>query len=116
MNVSTGHGCTPYSRHAVAIVPLLIPRWRPNSREDQCVTPYFFGGGANVTATIRRWSIVRGRPERGSSSRPASPSAAYRLRQSITVGRDTPTLSAIATFASPSAAHTSSACLSTSRL
>ena len=47
---------------------------------------------------------VRGRPERGSSSSPEIPCAAYRFRQSITVGRDTPTFAAIAVFDSPSAA------------
>jgi hypothetical protein len=32
-----------------------IPRWSASSREDQCVTPSFFGGGGfNVAATIAR--------------------------------------------------------------
>src|SRR5660397_45839 len=53
LKVSTRQGCTPYSCHAVATVRFPIPRWRPSSREDQCVTPYFFGGGARVTDTIR---------------------------------------------------------------
>jgi hypothetical protein len=49
--------------------------------------------------------MVRGRPERGSSSSPANPRAAYRSRHPITVGRDTPNLTAIAVFDTPSAAN-----------
>lgn len=75
-----------------------------SSRVDQCVTPYFFGGGFNVAATTLRRSIVRGRPERSSSSRPAIPLDWYRCRHPMTVGRDTPTCAAIAVFPSPSAA------------
>ena len=48
-------------------------------------------------------SIVRGRPERRSSSRPSTLRAAYRSRQPITVGRDTPTQSAISVLDTPSA-------------
>ena len=54
LNVSARHGCTPYSRHAVATVAFPIRRCRPNSRLDQCVTPYFFGGGRSVADTIAR--------------------------------------------------------------
>ncbi len=43
---------------------------------DKCVTPYFFGGGFNVSATIARWSSVLGRPDRASSCKPGTPSAA----------------------------------------
>jgi hypothetical protein len=53
---------------------------------------------------IAAWSIERGRPDRGSSCRPANPRAAYRSRQPRTVGRETPTSSAIAVFDIPSAA------------
>ena len=35
----------------LSIVPLLIPKWLPNSRLDQCVTPRLFGGGVSVAAT-----------------------------------------------------------------
>ena len=73
LNVSTRHGATPTSRHALATVVLLVFRCCANSREDQCVTPYFFGGGSNVVAMIFLRSTIRGRPERGSSSSPASP-------------------------------------------
>ena len=75
-NDSARHGCTPYSRHARATVASPMPRWRASSRLDQCVTPYFFGGEVNVVATTARWSTRRGRPERGSSARPARPEAA----------------------------------------
>jgi hypothetical protein len=88
--LSARHGWTRYSRHALATVASLIPRCRASNRVDQCVTPYFLGGGVSVAVTIRRWSIVRGRPDRGSSSSPASPCSAYRSRHPITVGRDTP--------------------------
>ena len=102
-NDSARQGWTRYSRHARATVASPIPRCAASSRDDQCVTAYFFGGGLSVAATIWRWSTVRGRPDRASSSRPASPLAAYRSRQPITVGRDTPTCAAIAVFDNPSA-------------
>ena len=41
---------------------------------NECVTPYFFGGGIKVAETISQRSRLRGRPERASSSRPAKPS------------------------------------------
>jgi hypothetical protein len=88
----------------LATVASEIPKCRASSRVDQCVTPYFFGGGVYVAVTIRRWSMVRGRPERGSSSSPASPCAACRSRHPITIGLDTLTVSAIAVFDAPSAA------------
>jgi hypothetical protein len=72
-----------------------------SSRLDQCVTPNFFGGGFNVVATILLWSIVRGRPDRASSDSPPIPQRAYRVRQLVTVGRDTPTRAAISTLVSP---------------
>ena len=103
--LSARHGWTRYSRHALATVASEMPRCRASSRVDQCVTAYFFGGGVSVAVTIRRWSMVRGRPERGSSSSPANPRAAYRSRHPITVGRDTPNLTAIAVFDTPSAAN-----------
>jgi hypothetical protein len=103
-NDSARHGATPYSRHARATVASPIFKCLPNSRLDQCVTPYRRGGGRSVAATICRWSRCRGRPDRAWSSNPARPRAAYRLRQPITVGPDTPTSSAIAVFDTPSAA------------
>jgi hypothetical protein len=71
----------------------------------QCVTPYFRGGGRNVAATICRWSTCCGRPDRASSANPARPRAAYPARQRRTIGRDTPTSSAIRALAIPSAAR-----------
>ena len=53
---------------------------------------------------ICRRSTSRGRPDRGSSTNPSIPSASYRARQAVTVGRDTPTSSAISVFDTPSAA------------
>jgi hypothetical protein len=75
-NDSARHGCTPYSRQARATVASPIFKCLPNSRLDQCVTPYLRGGGRSVAATISRWSRRRGRPDRASSSNPARPRAA----------------------------------------
>ena len=50
-------------------------------------------------------STSRGRPDRGSSINPSIPFASYRARQDVTVGRDTPTRSAIAVLLTPSAAN-----------
>src|SRR4029077_7087484 len=72
-NDSARHGLMPYARHARATEVLLIFNCAANSREDQCVTPSFLGGGFKVAVTIARWSSVRGRPERGASARPARP-------------------------------------------
>ena len=67
--------------------------------------PSFFGGGARVTAMIFDRFTSRGRPDRGSSINPSIPFASYRARQAVTVGRDTPTRSAIAVLLAPSAAN-----------
>jgi hypothetical protein len=76
LNVCARHGCTPYSRQARATVALPTFNRAPSSREDQCVTPSFFGGGLSVSAMIRSWSSARGRPVRGSSVSPAIPDRA----------------------------------------
>lgn len=68
-------GATPYSRQAFATVEWSIPSRAANSREDQWVTPSFFGGGRSVAATIARWSIRRGRPDRSWSASPSIPEA-----------------------------------------
>jgi hypothetical protein len=81
-----------------------IPSRAASSREDQCVTPSFFGGGFNVSVTILAWSIDRGRPDRSASARPAIPLRSYRCRQAITFGRESPTCSAISVFDTPSEA------------
>lgn len=52
LNVPDLHGATPYSRQARATVAFPMPRCPANNRDDQCVTPYFFGGGINVADTI----------------------------------------------------------------
>ena len=84
---------------------LLVFKWAASNRDDQWVIPSFFGGGVKVTAMIFERSTSRGRPDRGSSTNPSIPSASYRARQAVTVGRDTPTNSAIAVLLTPSAAN-----------
>ncbi len=74
-NDSLRQGCTPASRQIVATEWSEIFKWRASNRLDQCVTPNFFGGGANVAAITFARSITRGLPERGSSSKPAIPVA-----------------------------------------
>ena len=73
LNISTRHGATPTSRQAFATVELAVFRCVASSRDDQGVTPYFFGGGSNVVAMILPRSTTRGRPDLGLSSRPARP-------------------------------------------
>jgi hypothetical protein len=46
-------GCTPCSRQTLATAWLEILRCRASNRDDQCLTPYFFGGGAKVAAITR---------------------------------------------------------------
>jgi hypothetical protein len=57
-----------------------------------------------VASTTATSSTVRGRPGFGRSSRPASPSAAYRFFHAITVGFDAPTRSTISFVPTPSPA------------
>jgi hypothetical protein len=52
LNVSARQGWMPYSRHALATAEKLIPKCLASSRELQCVTPSFFGGGVSVAVTI----------------------------------------------------------------
>ena len=54
LNVPDRQGCTPYSRQAVATVLFPIPKCFPSSRDDQCVTAYFFGGRRSIADTILR--------------------------------------------------------------
>lgn len=75
VKVPSCHGLTSYSRQAFATVLWLIPRRAASKREDQCVTPSFFGGGASVAATIARWSIRRGRPDRSWLASPSMPAS-----------------------------------------
>lgn len=66
-----------------------------SNRDNQWVTPKLFGGGIQVALTIASLSILRGRPERFSSARPANPHSSYRDRHRFTFGRDAPASSAI---------------------
>jgi len=67
-NEADRQGWIPASRQITATVASPMPRCLPNSRVDQCVTPYFFGDRRTLARSTRR-----GRPERGSSTRPARP-------------------------------------------
>ena len=77
----------------------MVPR--VSNRDD----PKLFGGGTSVTAMILDRFTSRGRLDRGSPIDPSIPLASYRARQAVTVGRDTPTSSAIAVLLTPSAAN-----------
>jgi len=72
-NDSAFHGLIPYERQARWIVEALTLVRLASSWLDQCVTPGFFGGGFSVSATIARWSSLRGRPGFGAFARPAIP-------------------------------------------
>jgi hypothetical protein len=80
-----------------------MPSWPANSRLDQCVTASDCGGGSSVAVMIAASSMVLGRPDRGSSSRPSVPLTAKRSRHLITVGRDTPTIRAAPEVPAPPA-------------
>ena len=76
------------------------------SRDDQCDNPS--GGALRVAARIlaRMRAATCSRPApRLRSSRPATPSAAYRANHRSTVGRDTPAIVAISFFGRFSAYH-----------
>jgi Putative transposase of IS4/5 family (DUF4096) len=102
------HGRMSCSAQTRATVLWLMPSSLASSREDQWVTPSASGGGVRVVARIsarRSRRTVWGRPRRGRSAKPAvSPCRTWRLRQAITVGRETPSRSAISLLATPSAA------------
>ena len=71
-----------------------------SERQLQCVSPGGFS--CNVALTISAtfsWEIRAGLPRPGRTrASPSGPSSQKRLRQSITVGRPTPTARAIDTF------------------
>jgi len=104
LNVSRFQGFRSLWRQIRATEANEIPSSLANSRADQCVTPRPPGGAASVATTTSRSSIADGRPERDKSPRPAMPASEYRVRQRITVGRETPTIAAIAVFDTPWAA------------
>ena len=87
------------------MVLFATPSRAASSRDDQCVTPSFFGGGMSVSVMMRPWSTSRGRPGRASSCSPTIPRRMYRDRHDTTVWRDTPTRAAISVFDTPSAAN-----------
>ena len=73
-------------------------------RVDQCVaSPGVVCSVLTITSSTLSSLIVRGRPGRGSSSRPSSRWAANRDRHVIAILRDTPSRSAISVFFMPSA-------------
>jgi hypothetical protein len=70
-------------------------------------SPSSAGGGARVGPGSRVGRLAGrsgGRPGRGRSARPPSPSRARRRRQAITVGREMPSRSPILVLETPSAA------------
>ncbi|MCS3790002.1 hypothetical protein HNP11_004201 [Tsukamurella ocularis] len=71
------HGRMPQSRHTFATCPWSSPTRGASKTELQCVTTRFFGGGANIAASTFVGSTIRGRPERGRSSRSATSTARY---------------------------------------
>lgn len=72
----------------------------------QCVASAGVASSVFVTTSvIFSSSILRGAPQRGSSSRPSKPRAANRLRHVKTVILETPTSSAMAQLFKPSAAR-----------
>jgi len=77
LNVSDRHGLRPHSAQIRATVMCdTPPTWSASSRDDQCVTPSFSGGGSSVAARIcSRLScpIVGGAPDRGASSNASIP-------------------------------------------
>jgi hypothetical protein len=105
LKVSARCGCSPNACQIRKIAFCVKPASAAIDRVDQCVA--FLGVVSNVlTTTSSTWSsvIVGGRPGRGSSTRPSSLRSANRVRHFPTVGRDTPTRSAISVFVRPSAA------------
>ena len=104
LNVSARHGVTPKARHAFNTVAWSSFSRDPSSRDDQCVTPSRTGGGVRVAAMLSRSSTRFGRPDRSPSTRPATPASRYRKRHRFTVGRETPTRSAISALRRPSEA------------
>lgn len=72
-NPSDRQGWMPYSRQTRATVALPMPSFLDSAREDQCVNPVDFAGGASVAAITLALSTRRGRPDRSRSARPSSP-------------------------------------------
>jgi hypothetical protein len=84
--VSCRCGCNPNARQIRETAVCDNPTSAASDRVDQCVAS--FGVVSRVVVITRSTSasaIVRGRPGRGSSSRPSSRSTANRLRHFVTV-------------------------------
>ena len=103
--VSTRWGCRPKARQMREIAD-----WEsPSSRASERVEGWVASAGVLSrvrTITSSTWAslIVRGRPGRGSSTRPSSRSAAKRARHLAAMPRVTPSRPAICVLFRPSAA------------
>ena len=105
LNVPVRCGWRLNARQMRDTVDWLRPSSSASVRVLQCVASLVLVSSVRVTTTCTRASsIVRGRPERGSSSSPSSPRSAKRFRHVCTVGRQTPSLAQICALLSPSAA------------
>src|SRR6202165_4495946 len=98
-------GANPNARHTRDTVVCDIPRCVAIDRVDQCVA----SGGvvssvAVINASICASSTTRGRPGRGSSSKPSQRASRNRLRHLVIVPRSTPSRAAKSVFEPPSAA------------
>lgn len=104
LNVSARQGCNPKVRQIRDTVDCDNPVAAAICRDDQCVA---LPGLAFRVSTITRstWAsdTVRGRPGRGSSSKPSTRSTRNRDRHVMTVGRDAPTSRATSLLDKPSA-------------
>ena len=103
-HVSWRCGCRPNARQILETAVCDRPTSAARDRVDQCVAS--FGVVSKVVVITRSTAssaIVRGRPGRGSSSRPSSRSTANRLRHLVTMLREIPRSSAICPFGAPGA-------------
>jgi hypothetical protein len=104
-HVSCRCGCRPNARQIREIAVWVNPTSAAIDRVDQCVAS--FGEVSSVLVITRSTSsslIVRGRPGRGSSSRPSSRYSTNRFRHFRTVPRLSPSRAATSMFVPPFAA------------
>jgi hypothetical protein len=98
-------GCSPNARQIRDTAVCERPTSAAIERVDQCVASLgVVSKVLTITSSTRASVTVRGRPGRGSSTRPSSRCAAKRARHLVTIGRVTPSRSAISVFFRPSAA------------
>jgi hypothetical protein len=98
-------GANPNARHTRETIDWLNPRWVAIDRVDQCVASAgVVSNVAVIKSLIRSSPTTRGRPGRGSSSRPSQRSTTNRLRHRRTVVIDNPSRSASSVLVPPSAA------------